>query len=198
MEYNSSFFAMLSRMKYVNRWGLMRNTIPESLSDHTMDVVIIAHALAAIANLYFGKEIDENRTALLAAFHDAPEILTGDMPTPVKYYDPQVKEAYTKVEEAATQKMLNSLPEEMKEHYAGLMLGQSEKDRELHRYVKAADKISALIKCIEEEQMGNKDFVQAKEATEQTIRRMDMPEVQFFMEHFMPGYYRTLDEQTLK
>ena len=198
MEKNSNFYAMLSRMKYVNRWGLMRNTIPESLSDHTMDVVIIAHALAVIANLYFGKEIDENRTALLAAFHDAPEILTGDMPTPVKYYDPQVKDAYARVEEAATQKMLNSLPAEMKDHYAGLMYGNSESDQELHRYVKAADKISALIKCIEEEQMGNRDFVQAKEATEQIIRRMDMPEVQFFMEHFMPGYYRTLDEQTLK
>jgi len=198
MDQNSNFFAMLSRMKYVNRWGLMRNTIPESLSDHTMDVVIIAHALAVIANLYFGKKIDENRTALLAAFHDAPEILTGDMPTPVKYYDPQVRQSYAKVEEAATEKMLDALPSEMKEHYRDLMKGDSEEDLLLHRYVKAADKISALIKCIEEEQMGNRDFIRAKEATQKIIDGLDMPEVKFFMEHFMPGYYRTLDEQTLR
>ena len=195
---NSNFFAMLSRMKYVNRWGLMRNTIPESLSDHTMDVVIIAHALTVIGNLYFDRNLDENRAALLAAFHDAPEILTGDMPTPVKYYDPEVKNAYAKVEEAAMEKMLHALPEKMREHYADIMYETGEEDQVLHRYVKAADKISALIKCIEEEQMGNRDFVRAKEATAQIIRDLKMPEADFFMEHFMPGYYMTLDEQTLK
>lgn len=195
---NSNFFAMLSRMKYVNRWGLMRNTIPESLSDHTMDVVIIAHALTVIGNLYFDRNLDENRAALLAAFHDAPEILTGDMPTPVKYYDPEVKNAYAKVEEAAMEKMLHALPEKMREHYADIMYETGEEDQVLHRYVKAADKISALIKCIEEEQMGNRDFVRAKEATAQIIRDLKMPEADYFMEHFMPGYYMTLDEQTLK
>jgi len=189
---------MLSRMKYVNRWGLMRNTIPESISDHTMDVVIIAHALTVIGNLYYDKKLDENRAALLAAFHDAPEILTGDMPTPVKYYDPEVKNSYEKVEEAAKQKMLHSLPEKMQSHYADIMNAEGEQDQILHTYVKAADKISALIKCIEEEQMGNRDFVQAKEATLQIVKDLHMPEVDFFMEHFMPGYYRTLDEQTLR
>lgn len=198
MNNNSNFYAMLSRMKYVNRWGLMRNTIQESISDHTMDVVIIAHALTVIGNLYFGKELDEDRAALLAAFHDAPEILTGDMPTPVKYYDPEVKNAYEKVEEAAKQKMLYSLPEKMRAHYAQIINAEGEQDKVLHTYVKAADKISALIKCIEEEQMGNRDFAQAKEATSRIIRELNMPEADFFMEHFMPGYYRTLDEQTLK
>lgn len=198
MNENKDFFAMLSRMKYVSRWGLMRNTIRESISDHTMDVVIIAHALTVIGNLYFGKELDENRAALLAAFHDAPEILTGDMPTPVKYYDPEVKNAYEKVEEAAKQKMLHSLPEKMQAHYRQIMNAEGEQDQLLHTYVKAADKISALIKCIEEEQMGNLDFAQAKDATFQIIQNLKMPEVDFFMEHFMPGYYRTLDEQTLK
>jgi len=198
MNNNSNFFAMLSRMKYVNRWGLMRNTIPESLSDHTMDVVIIAHALTVIGNLYFGKDLDENRAALLAAFHDAPEILTGDMPTPVKYYDPEVKRSYEKVEEAAREKMIRSLPEKMQEHYSAILNGKGEQDELLYSYVKAADKISALIKCIEEEQMGNRDFMQAKEATLRIIRDLHMPETDFFMDHFMPGYYRTLDEQTLK
>lgn len=195
---NSSFFAMLSRMKYVNRWGLMRNTIPESLSDHTMDVVMIAHALTVIGNLYYDRNLDENRVALLAAFHDAPEILTGDMPTPVKYYDPEVKNAYDKVEEAAKEKMLASLPEKLQVHYAGILNAEGETDQILHRYVKAADKISALIKCIEEEQMGNQDFIQAKESTLRIIQDFQMPEVDFFLDHFMPGYYRTLDEQTLK
>lgn len=198
MGEQGNFFAMLSRMKYVNRWGLMRNTIRESISDHTMDVVIIAHALAVIGNLYFGRELDENRVALLAAFHDAPEILTGDMPTPVKYYDPEVKNSYEKVEVAAKEKMLQSLPEKMRANYADIMNAEGEQDKVLHTYVKAADKISALIKCIEEEQMGNRDFVQAKEATFRIIENLNMPEVDFFMEHFMPGYYRTLDEQTLK
>ena len=188
---------MMARMKYVNRWGLMRNTLQESLSDHTMDVIVITHALVSVANIYFGKELDESRAALLAAFHDAPEIITGDMPTPVKYYDPEVKNAYSKVEEAAIEKMLNSLPEEMRERYASLLTGSDEADRELMKYVKAADKISALIKCIEEEQMGNRDFARARESTFRIIKELDMPEVRFFMEHFMPGYYLTLDEQTM-
>ena len=195
MNGTSSFFAMLARMKYVNRWGLMRNTIQESLSDHTMDVVIITHALVAIANVYFGRSLDESRAALLAAFHDAPEIITGDMPTPVKYYAPEVKKAYSLVEDAAVEKMLSSLPDELKTHYEKLLKADAPEDEPLIKYVKAADKISALIKCIEEEQMGNRDFSSAKESTERIIRNLNMPEVDFFMESFMQGYYKTLDEQ---
>ena len=192
---HSNFFAMLARMKYVNRWGLMRNTIPESLSDHTMDVVVIAHALVMIANVYFGRDLDENRAALLAAFHDAPEIITGDMPTPVKYYDPEVKNAYSRVEYAAVQKMLSSLPDEMKPHYERLLKADSEEDAVLIPYIKAADKISALIKCIEEEQMGNRDFSSAKKSTENIIKGLNMPEADYFMSHFIQGYCMTLDEQ---
>ena len=195
MSNSSNFFAMLSRMKYVNRWGLMRNTIPESLSDHTMDVVIIAHALVMIANVYYGKQLDESRAALLAAFHDAPEIITGDMPTPVKYYAPEVKNAYSKVEDAAVNKMIDSLPPELKNHYERLLKADSEDDAQLIKYVKAADKISALIKCIEEEQMGNRDFSSARRSTEEIIQKLDMPEVEYFMNNFMQGYFMTLDEQ---
>lgn len=173
----------------------MRNTINESLSDHTLDVVVIAHALAVIGNIYFKKSIDENRVALLAAFHDAPEIITGDMPTPVKYYSEEVKEAYARVEEAAVAKMLGALPIEMRDYYETLMTADQSGDDILYKYVKAADKISALIKCIEEEQMGNMDFTAAKESTIQSIQKMNMEEVVFFTEHFMPGYYMTLDEQ---
>ena len=194
----SNFFAILSRMKYVNRWGLMRNLRSESLSDHTLDVIFIAHALAVIANTYYGAAIDEGRVALLAAFRDAPEIITGDLPTPVKYYDPGIKKAYDNVESSVKDRMLSELPEEMQFSYDVLMNPDmdDEEDALIMQYVKAADKISALIKCIEEEQSGNKDFAAAKEATQKKIDELHMPEVDFFMDYFLPGYYLTLDEQT--
>ena len=196
MQNNSNFLAILSRMKYIDRWNLMRNTRRESLADHTLDVIFIAHVLVEIANTYFGKQLDAGREVLLAAFHDAPEIITGDLPTPVKYFGPDIKEAYDHVEEAAKAKMISQLPEEMQDTYSNIMNAGAAEDEELAKYVKAADKISALIKCIEEEQSGNQDFVQAKEATLKKIESFHMPEVDYFMEHFLPGYYMTLDEQT--
>ena len=194
----SNFFAILSRMKYVNRWGLMRNTRSESLSDHTLDVIFISHALSVIANTYFGAAIDEGRVALLAAFHDAPEIITGDLPTPVKYYDPEIKKAYDHVEASVKNKMLSDLPEEMQFSYDILLSPDmdDEEDVLIMQYVKAADKISALIKCIEEENSGNQDFIKARESTEKIIKDLKMPEVDFFLDTFLPGYYLTLDEQT--
>lgn len=193
---HSNFFAILSRMKYVNRWGLMRNSRMESLSDHTLDVIFISHALVVIANTYFGKELDEGRVVLLATFHDAPEIITGDLPTPVKYFDPQIKKAYSDVEESVKNRMIETLPEEMQERYSDIM-GQSLKgDELLVKYVKAADKISALIKCIEEERSGNTDFLKARESTEKAISLMNMPEADHFLKVFLAGYYKTLDEQT--
>ncbi len=196
MKENSHFFAILSRMKYIDRWNLMRNARRESLADHTLDVIFITHALVVIANTYYGADLDEGRAVLLAAFHDSPEILTGDLPTPVKYFDPDIKQAYDHVEDAAKKKMIAQLPDEMQDTYRGIMNADAETDEVLHRYVKAADKISALIKCIEEEQSGNQDFAQAKVTTEKKLREFDMPEVQFFLEHFLPGYYLTLDDQT--
>ena len=193
---NSNFFAILSRMKYVNRWGLMRNARMESLSDHTLDVVFIAHALVVIANTYDDAALDEGRVALLAAFHDAPEIITGDLPTPVKYFDPEIKKSYDRVEQSAKKKMIAQLPEEMQLTYDGIMNAEESEDDILIKYVKAADKLSALIKCIEEERSGNQDFEKAKEATMKTIQGLKMPEVDFFLDNFLPGYYMTLDEQT--
>ena len=160
----------MSRMKYVGRWGLMRNSRVESLSDHTLDVVMITHALVVIANTYFEKNLDEGRATLLAAFHDAPEIITGDLPTPVKYFDPEIKKAYDHVEESAKAKMIAQLPKDMQGTYESLMNAEGENDKELLRYVKAADKISALIKCVEEEKMGNEDFKDAKEGTQEAVR----------------------------
>ncbi len=192
----SNFFAILSRMKYVNRWGLMRNLKDESLSDHTMDVIFISHALVVIADTYFGKNLDEGRVVLLSAFHDAPEIITGDLPTPVKYFDPEIKKAYDHVEESVKKTLIGQLPDEMQKQYCAILNSEKDGDKELEKYVKAADKLSALIKCIEEEESGNKDFIDAKEATLESIRKMNMPEVDFFLENFLPGYYLTLDKQT--
>lgn len=194
----SNFFAILSRMKYVNRWGLMRNSRNESLSDHTLDVVFISHALVVAANTYFGADLDEGRVCTLAAFHDAPEIITGDMPTPVKYINPEMKKVYSKVEEGAINTMINQLPNEMRPVYEKALSITDEKDKQLMRYVKAADKISALIKCIEEEQSGNRDFEDALRSTKEIIDKdySDMPEVLFFLNNFLPGYYYTLDKQT--
>ena len=185
-------------MKYVNRWGLMRNSRNESLSDHTLDVVFISHALVVIANTYFGAALDEGRVCTLAAFHDAPEIITGDMPTPVKYINPEMKRVYGKVEQGAKETMIKQLPEEMRPVYESALDGKGSQDHVLKRYVKAADKISALIKCIEEEQSGNRDFSDAMRSTQKIIedRYGDMPEVVYFMDNFLPGYYCTLDEQT--
>lgn len=196
MENNSNFFAILSRMKYVNRWGLMRNSRNESLSDHTLDVIFISHALVVIANKYFDKKLDEGRVVLYAAFHDTPEIITGDLPTPVKYFDPEIKKAYDNLEESVKDKMLSTLPYEMRDSYSELLNYEKTDDGTYKKYVKAADKLSALIKCIEEEQSGNMDFKRAKEATLKSIEDMNMPEINYFMEQFIPGYYLTLDEQT--
>lgn len=195
MSDKSNFFAMLSRMKYIDRWNLMRSVRAESLADHTLDVIFITHALVVIANTYYDAALDEGRAVLLAAFHDAPEILTGDLPTPVKYFDPAIKKAYDNVEDAAKKRMISQLPEEMQLTYDSVMNADDYEDDVLEKYVKAADKISALIKCIEEEQSGNMDFKKAKETTEEKIRSFHMPEVDFFLDNFLPGYYLTLDDQ---
>ena len=186
-----NFFAMIARMKYINRWGLMRNTIAE----HSLDTAILAHGLAVIGNTYFEKHVNEERVAVLAMFHDTTEIITGDLPTPIKYFAPEIKIAYKNVEAAASTKLLMALPREMRPVYQPV-LTEDEDEKELWRYVKAADKISALIKCVEEKRMGNVDFVEAEKATIEAIKDMKMPEADYFLENFMPAYSLTLDEQS--
>lgn len=192
---DNNFYAMLSRMRYINRWGLMRNTIHENISEHSLDVAIIAHALAIFSNEYFNNDINAERVALLAVFHDSTEIITGDMPTPIKYYAPEIREAYKEVENVARDRLLKGLPEELYKVYAPL-LAESGEEGGLWRFVKAADKLSALIKCVEEKRMGNDDFRQAEESTYQSLKKMNMPEVEMFIEKYLPAYQLTLDEQT--
>ncbi len=191
---NQQFFAMLQRMRYINRWGLMRNTIKENIAEHSLDTAMIAHGLGIIGNTYFHKKIDAERLAVLALFHDTTEIITGDMPTPIKYFAPEIKKAYKDVERYAGQQLLSTLPEEMKGEYESLLIEQKE-EKDYWKYVKAADKISALIKCVEELAMGNDDFVKAKQSTEAAVRALKCEEADYFLEHFLPAYSLTLDEQ---
>lgn len=185
---------MLSRMKYITRWSLMRNSSSENLSEHSLEVAVLAHALAVLRNRRFGGCVNEERAALLALFHDVPEILTGDMPTPVKYYSDEIRQAYKKVEQSACERLLGMLPDDLRTDYEKLIC-ENENDKELHQLVKAADKLSALIKCIEERKAGNREFEKAELATLQSLRQMNLPEAELFLDEFLPQYSLTLDEQ---
>lgn len=189
------FFAMLSRMKYINRWGLMRNTRSENLSEHSLETAIIAHALAVIGNTRFGKSYDPQRAAALALLHDASEIITGDMPTPVKYHSEEIRKAYAEVENLAVERLVTLLPEEFRPYYRELMTMSAPGDGELKLLIKAADRISAAIKCIEERLSGNQDFREAERSTMKLIKDMDLPEAEYFIGEFLPSYGLTLDEQ---
>ncbi len=193
------FFAAISRMRYIERWALMRNSRPENLCEHAMEVAMIAHALCIIGNRRFGKSLNADRAAVIGLYHDASEIITGDMPTPVKYYSEDIKSAYKQVERIAEIKLTGKLPSDMKDIYDGLFRYDDNGDDDeiyVRRLVKAADKISALIKCIEEKKSGNTEFLTAYDSTKKIIDDMsdELPEVKVFSEEFLPAYEQTLDE----
>ena len=190
----NQFFSMLSRMKYINRWSLMRNTSKENISEHSLEVAFFAHALGVIKNKRFGGNIDCNRLAVIAMFHEVSEIITGDLPTPVKYYNPEIKTAYKEVENVAVQKLISYLPDYMKDEYCNLLC-KNDDDKYLYKLVKAADKLSALAKCIEEEKMGNSDFLDAKKTILSYIEQINLPEVNVFLKEFMPAFGLSLDKQ---
>ena len=189
MTYN--FFATISRMRYIERWALMRNSRVENLSEHSLDVAMIAHGLCVIGNVRYGK----NLNALIGLYHDASEIITGDMPTPVKYFNEDLKSAYKNVEAVAQYHLLEKLPPDLKSAYEDIFFG-AEDDGYIRKLVKAADKISALIKCMDEESAGNHEFVTAKESTLKSIKTLseNLPEVDDFMKEFVPPYGKTLDD----
>ena len=190
---NAHFFAMLSRMKYIYRWSLMRNTKMENICEHSHDVAVIAHALALLQNGRYGGAVRVERCVLLALYHDAPEILTGDLPTPVKYDNSSLLDAFRVMEENAAERLLNMLPEDLESEYHSLLLPNTEDTEEL-RIVKAADKIAALIKCIEELKQGNAEFKEAYRSTKEAIYQMALPAAECFLEEFLPSYELTLDE----
>ncbi len=185
------FFAMLSRMKYINRWGLMRNTVAENIQEHSHQVAVLAHALAVIQNRFFGGQVDPGQVAVAALYHDASEILTGDMPTPIKYDNPDIQAAYKQVEAMAEQKLLSMLPQELRADFDDVV---TIPDPEVHALVKAADKLSAYLKCVEEVKAGNTEFRLAKQQTFAALNRSPIPALQYFMEHFLAGFELTLDE----
>ncbi|MBQ1532165.1 MAG: 5'-deoxynucleotidase [Solobacterium sp.] len=191
------FFATVSRMKYINRWALMRNSRMEDLSEHSLEVAMIAHALCMIGNVRYGRHLNGERAAVIALYHDASEIITGDLPTPVKYYSEEIRDAYKNVESLAEDQLLEELPDDLKGIYRSILKADtSEEDRVLRRYVKAADKLSALIKCIEEESAGNTEFKTAKISTEESLKEMipEIPEIGDFITEFLSSYGSTLDE----
>ena len=193
----SHFFATLSRMKYIERWALMRNAREETLSEHSLDVAVIAHALCVLANRRHGHHVDAERAALVGLYHDASEIITGDMPTPVKYGDEQILNAYKDVEIRAEQRLLDLLPEDLREDYEDLFFGGDDAEEiYMRKLVKAADKLSALIKCMEEEEAGNRGFRTAKESIWAAVQRLaaDYPEVADFVDVFLSSYGKTLDQ----
>ncbi len=192
-QMSHSFFAMFSRMKYIDRWALMRNTRKENLSEHTLEVAAIAHALAVISNEKYGAQLNCERAALLGIYHDMPEIITGDMPTPIKYGNPQLKQAYKAVERETALHLVSMLPEYMQASYRGFFIKQDE-DAELWKLVKAADKISALIKCIEEEKAGNSEFSSAKISTENIISSLEISAANDFVNEFLSAFALDLDE----
>lgn len=189
----NGFFAMMTRMRNIARWGLMRNSIQENLAEHSFDTAVTAHALALIGKEQFGRDIDLGKIAAAALFHDAPEIITGDLPTPVKYNNPEICTAYKSIEHAAADSLLRMLPENLRPHYR-LLMTMEEDDPETYRYVKAADKISAYIKCVEELRSGNDEFRRAAVQTRQAIREMHFPEADYYMEQFAPAFALNLDE----
>lgn len=189
---DSRFFALISRMRYIERWALMRNTCQENVQEHSHMVAVLAHALAVIRRDVFGGDIDPGQAAVLALYHDAPEILTGDLPTPVKYYNPEIRDAYREVETVSARRLLSMLPDALRPAYEPLLLEDPESG--YHAVVKAADKLSAYIKCVEELKAGNSEFRQAAEQTRQALEASPLPEVGYFLEHFMPGFELTLDE----
>ena len=190
----SHFYAMLSRMKYISRWGLMNNTRLENISEHSQQVAILAHCLVLIHNKRFGGSLDPERAALLAVFHDATEIITGDLPTPIKCANREILDSYREIEDRAADRLCSLLPGDFRADYEAILKQSGEGDEALRPFVKAADRFSALIKCIEEMRMGNDEFRRARETIAESIRAMQLPEAEVFEREFLPAFSLPLDE----
>lgn len=186
------FFAYLNRLKLIRRWGLMRNTVPENDMEHSMQCALIAHGLAIIARERYGHDIDPESVLSLALYHDVGEVITGDLPTPVKYKNPEIKGAYKRIESMASEQLLNMLPADLRSAYRPYI--RPDETTYAWKLVKAADRICAYVKCVEEQNLGNREFDQAKKAILETIQENTLPEVMVFMREFAPSFELSLDE----
>ena len=186
------FFAYLNRMKYIKRWSLMRSVKEENIMEHSHQVAVIAHALAVIKNKEFGGNVNIEKVVLIAQYHEVGEVITGDLPTPIKYFNPEIKSAYKDLEQKACEKILSFLPENMVAEYQKYVLPDVESEE--YCLVKAADRLSAYLKCIEEIKMGNLEFKKAKSSILSDLKSLKSPEVSFYLKEFAPAYELTLDE----
>lgn len=191
---NSHFYAYMYRLRYIERWSLMRNTVKESVAEHSWQVALLTHALCSIANEVFGKRIPTDQAVVLALFHDATEVFTGDIPTPVKHHSSAMLNNFREIEQLASNRLLEMVPEPLKETYRPLVTGKHDLSNELRRYVKAADLLDAYLKCVTELSTGNREFAAAKDQILESLRKLDMPESDYFLRHFAPSFEKTLDE----
>ena len=189
---SDNFFAYISRMRYIGRWSLRRNSLPENIQEHSHMVAVLAHALGVIRHDIFGVPCNPEEAAAVALFHDSSEILTGDLPTPIKYHSSEIRDAYRQVESLACDRLLDTLPDELRPAYRQLLAG--DKQNRNYDLVKAADKLSAYMKCIEERKAGNNEFLSAEQQTLDILKKMQMPEIDYFLEHFIPAFELNLDE----
>jgi 5'-deoxynucleotidase len=189
----SHLFAYLARMKFIRRWGLMHNNYPENVQEHSQRVAMIAHALAVIRNRIFGGEVDAERVAVLALYHDASEVFTGDLPTPVKYFSDDIRAAYRQIESRAERRLRDMVPAVLREDFGSFFESQPD-DRDLWQLVRAADKLCAYIKCVEEVSAGNREFTSAERTLKTAVEQLGLPEVDYFVAEFLPSFRLTLDE----
>ena len=187
-----NFNALLARLKYIPRWSLMRQNVEEDLAQHTSEVALMAHTLCLLANNKFGKNVNCEKVTVAALYHDVSEILTGDMPTPVKYQNEKILGAFKEIEDCATERLVSMLPDDLKTEFMSVLTGEN--DEELLPLVKAADKLSALIKCIDERKAGNSEFKKAEKSTKKKILELNIEEANIFLEEFIPAYELTLDQ----
>ena len=186
------FFAYINRMKFIQRWGLMRNTMPENDMEHALEAAMIAHAIAVMGNVRYNRGYNAERIMALAMYHDAGEVITGDLPTPIKHHNPAIKAEYSKLEDIAAQKLISMLPPDLREYYTPLIA--HDESTEEWKIVKAADRICAYIKCLEERKSGNQEFESARKSVKKTLDQIDLDEVQDFIMECIPGFAMTLDE----
>lgn len=189
----SHFFAYLYRLRYIERWSLMRNVMKENVAEHSFHVALLTHALCTIANEVYGRAVPTDKVVTLALFHDATEVFTGDIPTPVKHHNPEILHNFREIEQVAAQRLFKMVPEPLREVYRPLV-SDKQTQHEWKRYIKAADLLDAYLKCVSELSAGNREFTQAKKQIGQSMEAMEMPELDYFLEHFAPSLEKTLDE----
>ncbi len=188
----SKFFAFINRMKYIKRWSLMRSIREENIMEHSQQVAVLAHALALINNKIYGGSVDVNKVVLLAQYHEVGEVITGDLPTPIKYFNPEIKSAYKDLERNACEKILGMLPNTLQDEYREFIIPNEQTPE--YKLVKYADRLAAYLKCVEEVKAGNSEFKKAKSSIEKELKKADSPEVQYYLKEFAPAFELTLDE----